>query len=196
MWDERYDTQAYIYGKQPNEFLVSALPRIEKGRVLSLAEGEGRNAVYMAECGYEVTGLDSSSVAKRKALKLAKEKQVSFDYINCDISQFTFHTNYWDGIVSVFFPLPPTLRRQLYNNIQRALRPGGILIVEAYTPDQIAFGTGGGSDPSTMQTKKSLEEDLAGMSFIHLEEKEREVYEGSFHTGLSSVVQCIAAKPA
>lgn len=194
MWDERYSADEYAYGTAPNKFLEQNFSSIPKGKVLSIAEGEGRNAVFLARHGYTVTAVDSSIVGLKKAEKLASENKVQIECIHADLAEFDFGENKWEGIVSIFCPLPSELRKEIYKKVISSLKPGGVFLLEAYTPDQIKHGTGGGSNPDTMQSKNSLSTELAGLKFKHLTELERDVVEGIYHTGLGAVVQMIAEK--
>ena len=194
MWDSRYSPEEYAYGKTPNQFLQENYEVIPRGRVLSLAEGEGRNAVFLARQGYSVTAVDASQVGLQKAGRLAEENGASIELIHADLTEFDLGENRWDGIISIFFPLPSALRTELHKKVVAGLKPGGVFLVEAYTPDQLKHGTGGGSSADTMQTKESLSLELEGLSFRHLIELEREVVEGIYHTGLGAIVQAIAIK--
>jgi SAM-dependent methyltransferase len=194
MWDERYSGEEFAYGTAPNEFLAANFGSIPKGKVLSIAEGEGRNAVFLAKQGYAVTAVDGSLVGLQKAKKLADENGVEVEFIHADLADHDLGENKWDGIVSIFVPLPSSLRAQLYKKLEAALKPNGVFLIEAYTPDQIKHGTGGGNSPDTMQSKASLTRELPGLKFTHLLELEREVIEGTYHTGIGSVVQAIAVK--
>jgi len=194
MWDERYSTEEYAYGKAPNHFLEESYNVIPKGKVLSLAEGEGRNAVFLAKQGYSVTAVDASQVGLGKAKKLAKENGVTIELVHADLIYFDIGENRWDGIVSIFCPLPSALRKELHNKVVAGLKASGVFLIEAYTPDQLKHGTGGGNSADRMTSKESLILELEGLKFIHLIELERNVVEGIYHTGLSAVVQAIALK--
>jgi SAM-dependent methyltransferase len=194
MWDERYSAEEYAYGTQPNEFLEENVNQIPKGDVLSLAEGEGRNAVFLAKQGYSVTAVDASLVGLNKARKLAEENGVVVEFIHADLADYDLGENKWDGIVSIFCPLPSSLRKQLYKKVEAGLKRNGVFLLEAYTPDQLKHGTGGGNSADVMQSKESLSLELAGLKFRHLRELEREVIEGTYHTGIGAVVQAIATK--
>ena len=194
MWDERYSAEEYAYGTTPNEFLVENFIHIPKGRVLSLAEGEGRNAVFLAKQGYSVTAVDASLVGLNKARKLAEENGVVVEFIHADLAEYDLGEDKWDGIVSIFIPLPSSLRKELYKKVIAGLKQNGVFLLEAYTPDQLNHGTGGGNSVDVMQTKESLRLELASLKFKHLIELERDVTEGVFHTGIGSVVQAIATK--
>jgi SAM-dependent methyltransferase len=194
MWDERYSAEGYAYGTKPNKFLEENVSYIPKGQVLSLAEGEGRNAVFLAKQGYSVTAVDASIVGLNKARKLAEENEVVVEFIHADLADYDLGENKWDGIVSIFCPLPSSLRKQLYKKVEAGLRRNGVLLLEAYTPDQLKHGTGGGNSVDVMQSKESLRLELAGLKFRHLIELERDVIEGVYHTGIGAVVQAIASK--
>jgi len=194
MWDERYSAEGYAYGTEPNQFLAENFYRIPKGNVLSLAEGEGRNAVFLAKQGYSVTAVDGSIVGLNKAKKLAEENGVTIETVHADLADFDLGENRWDGIISIFVPLPSSLRKQVYKKIESALKPNGVFLIEAYTPDQISHGTGGGNSADTMQTKESLTLELPRLKFTHLIELEREIIEGTYHTGIGSVVQAVGLR--
>ncbi len=194
MWDERYAVAEFVYGKEPNTFLAEHYLKLPKGKVLSLAEGEGRNAVFLAAHGYEVTAVDASLVGLDKGRQLAKELGVHVEWIHADLNDFDLGLQQWDGIVSIFCPLPSSIRQKLYQKLPQALKPGGVFLLEAYTPDQIGRGTGGGNSLDVMQTVISLIAELPGLTFNHLQELEREVIEGIYHTGKGCVVQAIAQK--
>ncbi len=194
MWDERYSTEEYAYGKNPNDFLEENYKTIPKGKVLCLAEGEGRNAVFLARQGYTVTAVDSSQVGLGKAKKLAEEHGVTIELIHADLADFDLGESKWDGIVSIFCPFPLALRKEVHKKIITGLKPNGVFLVEAYTPDQVKYRTGGGKSVDVMTSKESLIDQLDGLNFIHLIELERKVIEGKYHTGLAAVVQAIALK--
>ena len=194
MWDQRYSSDEYAYGKEPNHFLEENYEAIPKGKVLSLAEGEGRNAVFLAKQGYSVTAVDGSAVGLRKAEKLAKENGVEINLVHADLAEYEIGENCWDGIVSIFCPLPSAQRKSMHRKVIAGLKSGGVFLVEAYTPDQLKYGTGGGNSADAMTSKESLIHDLEGLKFIRLTELERSVVEGSYHKGIGAVVQAIALK--
>lgn len=194
MWDERYNVEEYAYGTKPNQFLEENVNHIPKGKVLSLAEGEGRNAIFLAQQGYSVTAVDASIVGLNKAGKLAAENGVVVEFIHADLADYDLGENKWDGIVSIFCPLPSALRKQLYKKVEAGLKRNGVFLLEAFTPEQLKHGTGGGKSADVMQSKESLSLELSGLKFKHLMELEREVIEGIYHTGTSAVVQAIAVR--
>lgn len=194
MWDKRYSTDAYVYGKDPNEFLAKNYGAIPKGRVLSLAEGEGRNAAFLAKQGFSVTAVDSSQIGLEKARKLAEENGVEVKLIHADLVEFDLGVAEWDGIVSIFCPLQSIQRKEVHQKVVAGLKPNGVFLIEAYRPEQLEYGTGGGKSPDTMMTKESLSQELSPLKFSHLMELDRNVVEGIYHTGLAAVVQAIARK--
>ena len=196
MWDERYSAPGYAYGTEPNDFLASAAARIPRGRVLSLADGEGRNGVHLATLGYDVTSVDASPVGLAKADLLAAARGVRIHTVVADLAEFAVGDACWEGIVSIFCHLPPALRRAVYGQVVRGLVPGGVFVLEAYTPAQLRFGTGGPSNPDLMPTLALLRDELAGLEIVHGVELERAVREGALHDGPSAVVQVIARRPS
>jgi len=196
MWDERYSDEEYAYGTEPNDFLVEAAHYLPSGRILCIGEGEGRNSVWLAEQGFQVTALDSSSVGLEKAQRLARSRSVSIETVHADLAKYSFEEESWDGIVSIFCHLPPELRKKVHRELIRALRPGGVLVLEAYTPGQLQLGTGGPPVREMMMELESLEAELQGLNFAHGKELERPVHEGKFHSGMGSVVQIVGIKPA
>lgn len=194
MWDARYAGDDYVYGTAPNDFLAGQLDRLPRGRALCLGEGEGRNAVFLAQQGHEVLAVDASATGMAKARRLARERGVEIETRVADLAVFPIAPGQWDLIVSVFCHLPPPLRRNVHRAVVAGLRPGGAFLLEAYTPRQLAFGTGGPPARELMMSLESLREELRGLDFAHGVETEREVVEGSLHTGRGAVVQVLALK--
>lgn len=195
-WDDRYGAGEYVYGTEPNDFLAEMAERIPPGRVLCLAEGQGRNAVFLSRLGYDVTGVDSSAVGLEMAQRLAADRGVRIETLVADLAQFDPGIAVWDGIVSIFCHLPSPLRSEVMRKVVRALRPGGVLILEAYTPDQLRFETGGPRSLDLLASLADLKSDLAGLRFDHAVEIERDVVEGQLHKGRAAVVQIVAVRPA
>jgi SAM-dependent methyltransferase len=195
MWDERYSQPGFAYGTEPNEFLVAAAGRIPDGPVLSLGEGEGRNAAYLADLGHRVVAVDQSEAGLAKARKLAADRGLTVETVCADLASFPIEPGAWAGIVSIFCHLPRRVRVPLYAAAVRGLKPGGVLVLEAYTPNQLGRDTGGPKDPDMLVTLADLTEELAGLGFIHSRELDREVREGAYHTGAAAVVQVIGRRP-
>jgi SAM-dependent methyltransferase len=195
MWDERYSEPGFAYGSEPNDFLVSVADRLPKGRILSLAEGQGRNAVFLASRGFEVVAVDCSPVGLEAARRLASSRGVRIATIVEDLARFQIEPNQWDGIISISCHLPPAIRKPLYRAVVRGLKPGGAFVMEAYSTSQLGRGTGGPTSTDLLVRVEDLRLELSGLRFAHLLETERDVREGKYHTGLASVVQVLAFKP-
>lgn len=196
MWDERYAGDDYVYGTAANDFLKAAVAGVPLGRALCLAEGEGRNAVFLAGLGFDVLAVDSSAVGLRKAERLARERGVHIETLVADLADYRIEPGAWDLIVSIFCHLPPPIRRCLHHEVVAGLRPGGVFILEAYTPAQLQRGTGGPPTAELAMSLEALTDELDGLEFEHAVELERDVIEGRFHTGRGAVVQILAHKPA
>lgn len=194
MWDKEFDTETYVYGKDPNEFLRDNYEALPKGKILCLAEGEGRNAVFLAKKGFDVTAVDLSQVGLNKAEKLAKESGVHIKTVCEDLATFNLGKACWDGIVSISCHLPPEIRAPLYQKIASSLKENGVFLIEGYTPEQLNYNSGGPPVAEMMISANILTNELSGLSFHILKELERNVCEGINHTGLASVVQGIAVK--
>lgn len=194
-WNQRYDRAEYVFGVEPNDFLRDVADRIPAGPVLCLAEGEGRNAVFLAGRGHAVTAVDQSVVGLTKAQRLAAERGVTIETTVADLGQFRIEPGAWAGIVSIFWHVPADLRISVYGRVVAGLQPGGVFILEAYTPAQIGLDTGGPGDPALTPTLAQIREELAGLEFDVGRELRREVLEGIGHTGWSQVVQVLARKP-
>ena len=193
-WDERYSEPGFAYGTAPNEFLASVVDRIPHGKILSLAEGEGRNAVYLASLGYEVTGVDGSAVGLRKAMDLAAAQDVTITTIHADLSGFAITPAQWDGIISCYCHIPSAIRIPLHRAAVLGLKPGGVFVLEAFSKEQLTHDTGGPQSLDMLMSLAELQQELAGLEFVHAVEIERDVREGSRHTGLASVVQLVGVK--
>jgi len=193
-WNLRYGDEEYFYGTTPNDFLQENAHLIPRGSVLCVADGEGRNSVFLATTGRDVSSVDISDVGVAKTKKLASEKGVSVDAQVGDLANFDLGRNKWQGVISIFAHLPISLRQDLHRRVIDSLAPGGVVLLEAYTVDQIGRGTGGPQVPELLMGAESLSQEFASLEIIHLKELEREVVEGSGHTGLAAVVQLIARK--
>ncbi|MBZ6379869.1 hypothetical protein B5C34_13650 [Pacificimonas flava] len=197
MWDERYSASGYAYGTEPNEFLVEEHGRLpEKGRILCLAEGEGRNAVYLARQGFWPVAVDQSAVGLEKAKKLAELHDVGLKTFQADLATYTHGKNCWDGVVSIFAHLPSEARAFVHEQVRAGLRPGGVFLLEAYRPAQLeAPGTGGPSDADMLPTLEELRAQFEGFTELLGREITRTVDEGEYHSGESAVVQFAVRKP-
>lgn len=191
-WNEKFANTEYAYGTEPNEFLAASIAKLKPGAALSLAEGEGRNAVWLAQQGFTVSSIEQSEKGVAKTLRLALQRGVIVMAERGELETFHIQPNSWDLIVSVYAHTPQELRRKLHRQVVAGLKPGGVFILEAYTPAQIPNNTGGPKDASLMPTAELLRSELNGLVFDHIEEVERDVVEGSLHTGTAHVVQVVA----
>lgn len=194
-WNERYSEDGFAYGTNPNDFLATHVNKLkEAGKVLCLAEGEGRNALFLARKGFQVTAVDFSEVGIQKIKENAQKEGLKIEAVVADLKDFDMGEDQWDGIISIFAHLPPPLRKIVHSKIQRALRPKGILILEAYTPKQLNFQTGGPKDEAMLVNLNILQEELSELTPVFETETEREIHEGKYHNGPSAVVQFIAER--
>ena len=198
MWDERFAGDDYHFGTEPAEFLRRTAGALPKGaRVLSVADGEGRNSVYLAGLGHDVVAMDGSSVGIAKARKLAQARGVAVEYIHADIAAWDWAPEAFDAVVGIFIQfMGPDMRRTVFDGMTRTLRPGGVLLLHGYTPKQIEFGTGGPKVVENLYTPEQLRADFPGLGIETLEAYEAEVDEGAGHKGRSALIDLIARKPA
>ncbi len=187
-WNNRYGAKDYAYGKTANDFLKKQ--KFAPGsRVLCLAEGEGRNAIYLAEQGLQVSMIDYSSEGIKKAQQLAKEKGVEINALCLDLSAYQIEANTWDAIVIIFGHFPSELRQHIHSQVFKALKAGGQLILEAYSKDQLQHKTGGPENLSLLYSESELRLDFKDFSSLSINQLTREVIEGQYHTGKASVIQ-------
>jgi len=194
MWDERFSSLDYIYGTEPNDFLVSVASKIPQGKVLCLADGEGRNGTYLASLGYEVFAVDQSIVGLEKAQKLAQEKQVKITTIHADLADFVIEPQTWDGIVSIFCHLPPELRLKVYRQAVQGLKTNGVFILESFAPEQLQYNTGGPKNIYMLPDLSQLQQELTGLNWEIARSLERDLDEGRYHNGKAAVIQILGRK--
>lgn len=196
-WDERYDTEDYIFGEAPNAFLAAQADRLRGYKTaLAIADGEGRNGVFLAEQGLDVTTIDASSVGIAKARKLAEKRGVSMDVQLVDIARYDWPEGRFDVVVGIFFQFaPPAMRDGIFAGMIRALAPGGLLLIEGYGPRQMDYRTGGPGILDQLYTADLLAERFAGLEIIELRDYDAVLTEGSRHAGASHLVDLVARKP-
>jgi 2-polyprenyl-3-methyl-5-hydroxy-6-metoxy-1,4-benzoquinol methylase len=196
-WDERYATDAYIFGTAPNVFLASQAGLIRPGmRALAIADGEGRNGVWLAGQGAQVHAIDVSPLALDKARKLAAERGVTLEFELADILDWNWPQAAYDLVAAIFIQFaPPPERDRIIAGIRRSLKPGGLLILQGYTPRQVEFATGGPSNPANMYTAALLRDWFGDWDILHLHEHESLISEGSHHHGMSALIDLVARKP-
>ena len=195
-WNARYATEDYIFGTAPNVFLASQAELIRPGmRALAIADGEGRNGVWLAEQGVEVHAVEVSPVALEKARKLAAARGVKLDFEQADILDWDWPEAAYDLVAAIFIQFaPPPARDRIIAGIRRCLKPGGLLVLQGYTPKQVEFGTGGPPDPANMYTTQLLREWFGNWEILHLAEHESVIREGSHHHGMSALIDLVARK--
>ncbi|MBW8330192.1 MAG: class I SAM-dependent methyltransferase [Thiobacillus sp.] len=196
-WNDRFATDEYIFGTAPNVFLASQAALIRPGmRALAVADGEGRNGVWLAERGAQVHAIDFSSAALEKARKLASERGVTLDIEQADVLNWDWQEAAYDLVAAIFIQFaPPPERDRIIAGIRRTLKPGGVLILQGYTPKQIEYGTGGPPSAAHMYIAELLRDWFAGWDILHLREHESVISEGSHHHGMSALIDLVARKP-
>lgn len=197
MWDKRYDTEDYVYGTEPSRFLKFNTEFLNSGdKVLAVADGEGRNSVFMAEQGLNVTAMDSSSVGLEKARQLAKEQKVNVDFQLADLKGYAWGAAQYDVVAAIFIQFAdPAFRAAIFDGMERALKPGGVLMLHGYTPKQIELCTGGPPVPELLYTRDMLADRFADWEILRLEDYEAELQEGPGHSGRSALIDLIARRP-
>lgn len=197
-WNTRFAAADYVFGTAPNGFLASQAHRLKPGMTaLAIADGEGRNGVWLAEQGLQVTGFDFSPQGLAKAERLAAERKVKIAYQLADINDWDWDAQQYDVIAAIFFQFAtPPQRARIFNGLMRALKPGGLLILQGYRPEQIAYGTGGPKAPEQLYTEPMLREAFAALEILHLASHDEEINEGAGHKGMSALIDMVARRPA
>ena len=197
MWDQRFSGDDYLFGREPNDYLRSKAPLLNAGgSVLCVADGEGRNSVWLAQQGLKVQAFDISEVGVAKARLLASEAGVSVDYTVADCEQYDWAAQSHDGVVAIFIQFAdPELRARLFAKMVRALKPGGVLILQGYTPRQLDYKTGGPGQLSHLYTADLIRETFKDLQVVELVEYEAELNEGARHAGRSALLGLVATKP-
>ena len=196
-WNARYNTDDYIFGTAPNVFLASQSALIRPGmRALAVADGEGRNGVWLAERGAAVHAIDCSPAALEKARKLARERGVTLQTEQADLLEWCWPEAAYDLVAAIFIQFaPPPERDRVIAGIRRTLKPGGLLILQGYTPKQLEFGTGGPPSAANMYTAELLRQWFGDWEILHLHQHESMIAEGSHHHGMSALIDLVARKP-
>lgn len=196
-WNERFDKAEFIFGKEPNEYLVEQTKQYLKpgNKVLCIADGEGRNGVWLAKQGMQVIGFDVSDIALAKAKKFAQENQVKIDYSLCDSDGFNWGTNTYDAVIGIFIQFAdPAMRTRIFQQTYEALKPGGIFILQGYTPKQLVYKTGGPSLIEHLYTEDIIRDLAKDFQILDLCCYEKELSEGARHTGISALLGLVAKK--
>lgn len=194
-WNTRYKSEEYAYGTEPNVFFKETLRALpHKGHLLLPCEGEGRNAVYAAKLGWEVTAFDQSEAGKDKAMSLAKSEQVTFDYQICGVEDFEFGTERFDAVAIIYAHFNPSMRIQFHQKVEQSLKKGGLVILEVFNPKQLNNNSGGPKSEDELYTKAILTSDFKDMEIRYLDETTTTLSEGKFHEGHADVIRLIACK--
>ncbi len=195
-WDQRYADETYAYGMEPNAFLRMQRHRLpEHGRCLAVGDGEGRNGVWLAEQGLDVLSVDASAVGLQKARALAQAHGVKLETECVDLTTWTWPRDAYDCVVSIFVHFPPTYRARMHQAMYDALKPGGVLIIEAFTPEQLQYRSGGPPVTEMLYTSAMLRADFPRDGFIVvLEEMTTPLQEGLYHRGEAAVVRLVLMK--
>jgi SAM-dependent methyltransferase len=198
-WNERFDKKEFIFGKEPNEYLVEQASRYLKPNfsVLCIADGEGRNGVWLAKQGMRVTGFDVSDIALAKANQFAKENQVNIQYSLCDTDGFDWQANSYDAVMGIFIQFAdPEMRTRIFKQAHQTLKQGGLFILQGYTPKQLEYKTGGPSLIEHLYTEEMIRELSKDFEILDLQCYEKELSEGARHAGMSALLGMVAKKKA
>jgi SAM-dependent methyltransferase len=196
-WEERYRVPDYVFGEAPNYFLAACKPLLPaSGKALAVADGEGRNGVWLAEQGLDVVSIDFSPTAQAKARALAKQRGVSLTLEQADAHTWNYPQAAFDVVCEIFTQFSsPAERARKWLGMSKALKPGGLLIVEGYTPKQLQYGTGGPKEVENLYTRQMLQQAFGDFDAVRITEEELELHEGSRHGGMSAVIGLTARKP-
>ena len=195
-WDERYATDEYLFGTAPNAFLAREVHRLAPGsKVLAIADGEGRNSVFLAQHGHRVIATDVSDQALEKARRLAERRGVAVEYRHVDLAGWEWPVDAFDAVVGIFMQFAgPELRDDIFEGIHRSLKPGGLLLLEGYRQEQLSFGTGGPPNLENLYTEESLRGAFAEWEIELLNTYDAQIEEGAGHSGMSALIDLIAQK--
>lgn len=195
-WQQRYSAPGYLFGTTPNAFLKAQAHLLPKsGTALAIADGEGRNGVFLAEQGLDVLSIDFSPLAQQKAKKLAAQRGVRLRTEQADLTAWRWPEAAYDVVAGIFFQFAtPPERECIFASIKRALKPSGLLLIEGYTPKQLEYKTGGPSKVENLYTRALLETSFADLSSLEIREYEAELAEGEHHVGTSALIDLVGRK--
>ncbi|MCC6369972.1 MAG: class I SAM-dependent methyltransferase [Bacteroidia bacterium] len=194
-WNTRYKEAEYAYGTEPNDFLKSKIHVFKPdSKILCLAEGEGRNAVFLASQGHRITAVDYSQEGLNKLQKLALNKKLSIETLCVDLTHYKIEEHAWDGIICIFGHFPESLRKAVFGQVYKGLNKGGVFLMEAYHKDQLKYKTGGPQVVELLYSKEELQEDFSAFTAITIETCDKDIEEGKYHKGTSAVIQVVAKK--
>jgi SAM-dependent methyltransferase len=194
MWNHRYQVKEFQFGTNPNDFFAEQINQIPTGRILIPAAGEGRDAVFAAELGWDVYAFDLSEQGEAKALKLANERHVNMHYVCADALKVQFPLASFDVIMSTYFHTPPEIRTQIHQQFIKWLKPGGTMLLEGFNKRQLIHTSGGPKNEAWLFSKEELEKDFEGLHISINKELKRTLDEGPLHQGIAEVIQFKAIK--
>ncbi|WP_251367798.1 bifunctional 2-polyprenyl-6-hydroxyphenol methylase/3-demethylubiquinol 3-O-methyltransferase UbiG [Polynucleobacter sp. JS-JIR-II-b4] len=196
-WNERFDKEEFIFGKEPNEYLAEKTKQYlkPKDKVLCIADGEGRNGVWLAKQGMQVIGFDASDIALAKAKQFAKDNQVQVEYSFSDTDSYAWQENTYDAVIGIFIQFAdPAMRARIFEQAYKATKPGGLFILQGYTPKQLDYKTGGPSLIEHLYTEELIRDLAKDFEILELVSYEKELSEGPRHTGMSAILGLVAKK--
>lgn len=195
-WQERFAAPGYLFGTAPNAFLKSQAHLLRKGqKALAIADGEGRNGVFMAEQGLDVLSIDFSPAAQEKARKLAAERGVALRVEQADVINWSYPAETFDVVAAIFFQFAtPSERKKIFAGIKRTLKEGGLLLLEGYTPKQLEYKTGGPSKIENLYTRELLEQAFGDFTSLDIREYDADIREGPAHGGMSALIDLVGVK--
>jgi len=195
-WNQRFASEDYYFGKEPNRFLAAHASLLRPGqKALAIADGEGRNGVWLAERGLDVLSVDFSPAALAKARRLAAERKVGLAFEEADLARWSWPERHFDVAVAVFIQFAgPALRETIFAGLKRCLKPGGLLLLHGYRPKQLDYGTGGPPHVENLYTEEMLRAAFADMRIIELSAYDVPIYEGKGHAGMSALIDLVARK--
>lgn len=193
-WNERYASEEFVYGKAPNEFFKACIDKQPPGKLLLPCEGEGRNAVYAATIHWQVDAFDQSETGKEKCAQLAASKNVIVNYQVAEALEYNFGENQYDVIALIYAHFPANIRTQIHQNCVKVLKPGGVIILEAFNPRQLHNTSGGPKDETMLYTSEMLREDFDHTKIELLETLQTNLQEGEYHSGLGDIIRLVAKK--
>lgn len=195
-WNERFAPEHYVFGEAPNAYLQSQVAHLIPGKALALADGEGRNGVWLAQQGLQVDTFDFSQVALRKAQALALKRHVTVNMVCSDWQSFGWKPAHYDNIVGIFFQFAtPEERTNLFHRMDASLKPGGTLIIQGYTPRQLDFNTGGPGQRAHLYDETLMMDAFGHLDILDLRTYEADITEGTGHKGMSGLLGLTARKP-
>ncbi|MGA1695000.1 MAG: SAM-dependent methyltransferase [Burkholderiaceae bacterium] len=195
-WNARFDRDDYLFGKEPNAFLRREAKRLNVGRTLCVADGEGRNSVYLSRLGHQVEAFDLADLGVQKAEQLAQDHGVQVNYLTCGWEDYPWPAEGFDNIVAIFIQFAdPTARTRLFAHMEQSLKPGGRLLLQGYTPKQLEYKTGGPPHLDHLYTPALIERAFPSLSTELLQEYEDEIHEGTGHHGKSALLGYVGVKP-